>query len=106
MRRRLSRREVLRQLAVASAWSVPLLGDVHRVGTQAPATPVVPSPNDLPAPSYLTPRDDAFLEELEKAIFQYFWDQTTPTTGLTRDRCNVRSSDNGILGSIAATGFG
>ena len=106
MRRRLSRREVLRQLAVASAYSIPLLGGVPLIGTQAPERPVVPSPSELPPPSYLTPRDDAFLEELEKAIFQYFWDQTNPTTGLTRDRCNVRSSDNGILGSIAATGFG
>ncbi len=106
MRRRLSRREVLRQLAVASACGVPLLKGLPLVRARAAAQQVVPLAAELPPPSYLTPRDDAFLEELEKAIFQFFWDQTNPTTGLTRDRCNVRSSDNGILGSIAATGFG
>ena len=60
----------------------------------------------LPPPTYLSPRDDSFLEELEKAIFQFFWDQTNPSTGMVKDRCNVRSSDNSVVSSIAATGFG
>jgi hypothetical protein len=73
-------------------------------GKDAPgSTPL--SPN-LPKPSYLSATDDAFLEQMQKAIFGYFWEQTNPATGIIKDRCNVRGIDNGILGSIAATGFG
>ena len=113
--RRLSRRDLLRQLAAASACGIPLLAGfpveafalLPQPGQASQqAQQVVPSSTQLPPPTYLSPRDDVFLEELEKAIFQYFWDQTNPNTGLTRDRCNVRSSDTGVLGSIAATGFG
>lgn len=60
----------------------------------------------LPKPTYLSASDDAFLEQLQRATFQYFWEQTNPSTGIIKDRCNVRGIDNGILGSIAATGFG
>jgi len=50
--------------------------------------------------------DDAFLEELERANFRYFWEQANPETGLVRDRCNVRQPAKSDLASIAATGFG
>ncbi len=60
----------------------------------------------LPEPTYLSPSDDSFLEEMEKANFQFFWEQANPQTGIVKDRCNVRGSDKGVLGSIAATGFG
>jgi hypothetical protein len=67
--------------------------------------PVPPStPQKLPAS--LSPEDDAFLDVIQKANFQYFWDQADPNTGLVKDRCHVRVPDNGIVGSIAATGFG
>lgn len=56
--------------------------------------------------SLMSPGDDEFLNELEKANFQYFWDQANPKTGLVKDRCNVHTEDGGIVGSIAATGFG
>ena len=58
------------------------------------------------APSTLSPADDAFLDQLEKANFQFFWEQGDPGTGLIKDRCNVRATDNSVVGSIAATGFG
>jgi hypothetical protein len=64
------------------------------------------SPVALPEPTYLSPSDDTFLEELENANFQFFWEQANPRTGIVKDRCNVRGSDTGVLGSIAATGFG
>src|SRR5690242_11294714 len=54
----------------------------------------------------LSPEDDQLLNDLEKANFQYFWEQTNPKTGLARDRCNVQTGDGGTVGSIAATGFG
>ncbi len=50
--------------------------------------------------------DDQFLNELEKANVQYFWEQANPKTGLVKDRCNVHADDGGVVGSIAATGFG
>ena len=53
-----------------------------------------------------SPDDEAFLEELEKANFLYFWEQTNPVTGMVRDRANVRNPDSSLLSSIAATGFG
>jgi hypothetical protein len=54
----------------------------------------------------ISPEDDQLLNELEKSNFQYFWEQANPKTGLVKDRCNVRINDSGIVGSIAATGFG
>ena len=54
----------------------------------------------------LSPEDDLFLEELERATVAYFWDQANPQTGLVKDRCNVRAADNSVVASIAATGFG
>ena len=59
-----------------------------------------------PAENSLSHEDDDFLNELEKANFQYFWDQGNPKTGLVKDRCNTRAEDRGIVASIAATGFG
>ena len=54
----------------------------------------------------LSAEDAGFLEQVEKACFSFFWDQASPETGLVKDRCNVRAADNGIVASIAATGFG
>lgn len=51
-----------------------------------------------------TPRvesDDAFLDRMERAAFDYFWNETNPTNGLIRDRTTPDSKC-----SIAAVGFG
>jgi hypothetical protein len=58
---------------------------------------------DSTSPSLL---DDPLLEELERANFRFFWEQTNPETGLVRDRFNVRQPSKSDLASIAATGFG
>jgi hypothetical protein len=55
---------------------------------------------------HLTPQEDQFLEEIEKAAFQFFWEQADADTGLVKDRCNTRTPDQGTVASIAATGFG
>jgi hypothetical protein len=68
--------------------------------------PAVLRAEPQPAPDALSPEDDRFLEELEKANFQFFWEQADSQTGLVKDRCHVRQTDTGIVGSIAATGFG
>lgn len=63
-----------------------------------------------PAPPFtaqgVSPEDDAFLEEVEKASFQFFIEQADPATGLVKDRATVKAVDNGVVGSTAATGFG
>lgn len=54
-----------------------------------------------------SPEDDQLLEEMEKANFQYFWEQGNPQTGLVKDRANARAAaDTSVVASIAATGFG
>lgn len=54
--------------------------------------------------------DEAFLEDLSRRSFAYFWEQADPATGLVRDRsttggrpANPNARD---VGSIAAVGFG
>jgi hypothetical protein len=98
-----SRREVLQDLASATACiplralRLPYFEWQSAESAQSPASPNRPA---------FSQSDDAFLEEMERANFLYFWEQIDPATGLVRDRCNVRAPDNGVLGSIAATGFG
>jgi len=53
-----------------------------------------------------TPQEDAFLEELEKACFQFFWDEVNPATGLVKDRSQAAGADSRNVASMAATGFG
>ena len=54
--------------------------------------------------------DDAFLEDLSRRSFAFFWEQTDPATGIVRDRSRTDgspSSDNHVkVGSIASVGFG
>jgi hypothetical protein len=98
---RLSRRDLLTRLALPACVPVylKLLG-----AAQQPPQSVVVSPEF--SASNLSPEDDQFLEEVERANFQFFWEQANPSTGLVRDRCNVRKPDQSIVASIAATGFG
>jgi hypothetical protein len=100
-----SRREFLFQLGGGAALLrtlrhpslAPLLGlDDQELDSQSSAL----------LPNGLTLQDDAFLDEMEKLNFQYFWDQAGAQTGLIKDRCNVSQNDNSIVASIAATGFG
>jgi hypothetical protein len=66
-----------------------------------------PQPTPAPTSTTLSQPDHDFLYELECLTFRYFWEQASPATGLVKDRCNLRvNSDNGVVASIAATGFG
>jgi hypothetical protein len=57
-------------------------------------------------PQELGPSDENFLEQLERACFQYFWEQCSTHTGLVKDRSKAAGSDKRTVASIAATGFG
>jgi hypothetical protein len=63
-------------------------------------------PNGPPPLEAISPEDDQFLEDLEKANFYFFVEQADPETGLVKDRCNMHITDKSIVASIAATGFG
>lgn len=53
------------------------------------------------------PADDAFLDELERASFLFFWEQANPETGQIKDRAFTNGTeDNRPVSSIASTGFG
>lgn len=53
--------------------------------------------------------DDAFLEDLSRRAFRYFWEQADPHTGLTLDRARTDGSPRkdraADVASMASTGF-
>lgn len=73
-------------------------------GDDAPVKPV-------PA-AKISAEDDAFLEDLDKRTFQFFWEHSDPKTGLTLDRSRTggtppqEGESHYRVASIAATGFG
>src|SRR5580658_2533170 len=102
--RRFSRRELLRKIACAGV-GVPVLGlsalsDLQAWNQQAASTAAAPSGKNF------SESDDELLEELERAIFRYFWGQAHPETGIVLDRNHARDPITNDVGSIAATGFG
>ena len=100
--RGLSRRELLKGVLRGSV-CVPLVGLLPPLALADPQQPVPAAP---PPTSTLTDADRDFLYELECLTFRYFWEQANPATGLIKDRCNIRTADQGVVASIAATGFG
>jgi len=100
---RFSRRQLLAAIAAAKT-SAALLGQAI-VPLPVAANPPPSNPPALAAEP-LSADDDLFLEQLEKANFQFFLEQADPETGLVKDRCNVRSADKTVVASVAATGFG
>jgi hypothetical protein len=90
----ISRRHVLARLGCGLALTA---AGVRRSAAQkAPAAAASP-----------TAEDERLLDEIQRATFDFFWEQSDPTTGLVRDRFNVRAaSDSRTAASIAATGFG
>ena len=98
----LTRREMLRQVVGASI-CLPF--------TEIPITLPIPSQTAANSATsgtmpVLAEEDDLFLEDLQRANFQYFWEQGSTNTGMVKDRCDVRNGRTQIAASIAATGFG
>jgi hypothetical protein len=99
-RDRISRRSFLQNsgklLALASVFgAVPLL-DSCGGGSGSTITP----------PTGYTGTDAQLMDEIERAAFQFFWDQANPQTGLIKDRANATGTDNYTVSSIASVGFG
>jgi hypothetical protein len=101
--KRFSRRRLLKGALRGGLW-VPLAGLLPRL---ALADPQQARPAPPPSSSTLSDSDRDFLYELECLTFRYFWEQANPATGLVKDRCSIRAAtDQGVVASIAATGFG
>src|ERR1700724_959454 len=99
---KLSRRRMLRQV-LGTGLSLPLAKFLPALDIQAQPTPPAGNAAELPV---LSPEDDQFLNDLEKASFLFFLEQGSPNTGMVKDRCNVHTNNQGGAASIAATGFG
>jgi hypothetical protein len=99
-----SRRQLLRQMAGLSL-GLPLT-PWNSLLAQATVDRRHKGPAPLPPPATFAPEDEQFLDDLEHTSFLYFWEQANPQTGLIKDRCNARTTDTGLVGSIASTGFG
>ncbi len=97
--RRLSRRKLLQRMAGAAALA-PFAGMLPALG-QIPVAALKPK-------QPFSREDDQLLDDMQRLNCCYFWEQASPETGLVKDRCNARkpASDNSVVASIAATGFG
>jgi hypothetical protein len=96
---RQSRVASLRTRACLAALTLVCASSCTSAGIRLPANVRPTFPGEL-----LTESDD-FLENLSRATFQFFWEQTDPHTGLTRDRARADGTPVGVA-SIASTGFG
>jgi len=92
---------------LACAAATPALASVRK---RKPVAPPAKAAIATTKPGFfLTHDDDAFLEDLSRRAFQFFWEQGDPNTGLVLDR--VRADGTAILGrnleaaSTAVTGF-
>src|SRR5260370_5607238 len=104
-----SRREWLR-LASRTAAGVPLgfnaLSKLQAAepwqGAKAITPELTPTPPDGiaaflggdPSQYRFTSDEDSFLEDLERACFQFFWDEVNPTSGLVKDRSQADGPDH------------
>ena len=97
--RHMSRREMLTRIAKA-ALAVPALGIASSMLSCGGASPSTTTTT----PPALT--DDQFLDQMQKAMFLFFWEQASATTGQVKDRALAGGGDTRTVSSIAATGFG
>jgi hypothetical protein len=94
----------MQRLVIAAALCVSL-------GWSLPQPAARQAPRSRPADYVLSKDDDAFLEDLSKRSFLFFWEQADPDTGIIRDRAGVDGSPSANasardIGSIASVGFG
>jgi len=59
-----------------------------------------------PAATPIPASDDEFLDQVQRASFQFFWEQANSATGQIKDRALAAGNDVRTISSIAATGFG
>jgi hypothetical protein len=97
----LSRRDLL-LLSVWSALSLPFAG-LAGCTARKPAFIEPGTPYSVP--------DEQFLDEIERASFEFFWNEASPITGQIKDRALLNGKESQLkesrpMASIASTGFG
>src|SRR6266853_3405225 len=50
--------------------------------------------------------DEQLLDEIQRAVFNFFWSEASEKTGQVKDRALANGNDSRKMSSIAATGFG
>jgi hypothetical protein len=95
--RRFTRREVL-QYSANTALAYPALNFAVAMVSCGGGSSSPPPPSPVP--------DDEFLDQIERATFQFFWEQASATTGQVKDRALAAGNDSRTVSSIASTGFG
>lgn len=93
----ITRREMLR-LSALGLGAVPFATLAHQIGATSPS-------HDKLGPPYQG-TDDQLLDEIERASFEFFWNESDPSTGQVKDRALATGGGSEIMSSIAATGFG
>lgn len=84
----------------------------HSVVRATAAAPNLWAKPGVTSPARLSAADQAFLEDLSRRSFQYFWEHADPQTGLVLDRAHTDGRPHGEgepsyrIASSAATGFG
>ena len=96
--RLLNRREVMR-ICGMSVLASPL-ATIAGCGKRAPQSFV--EPNGAPFEG----TDEQLLDEIQRATFDFFWNEASPSTGQVKDRALAKGNDSRKMASIAATGFG
>lgn len=94
-----SRRDLLRLggLGLLSASFAPLLSS-RQSAPQKQFTP--------PSGAPFQGTDEQLLDEMQRAMFDFFWTEAGPKTGQVKDRALANGGDTRDFSSIAATGFG
>jgi hypothetical protein len=73
----------------------------------APFTPMLTLGSQTPAKAApFQGTDEQLLDEIQRGSFQFFWNETNPSTGQVKDRALLNGKDSRTMSSIAATGFG
>jgi hypothetical protein len=98
MKVNLTRRELLRMGAIGMA-TLPF-SELTAACQTGPK--ILPKPDGAPYQG----SDEQLLDEIEKASFEFFWNEASPKTGQVKDRALANGGDTRRMSSIAATGFG
>ncbi len=116
----LAPRSTVRLHAPHRALGCVLLAAATAAGCSHAASRPAPQPPERTAESHrptappradfkLSADDEAFLEDLSRRSFRFFWDEADPETGLVRDRARTDGSPHPRaqnIASIASVGFG
>ena len=83
------------------------------LGLLAPPLATLASCQKRRVPSFVEPNgppfegtDEQLLDEIQRASFEFFWNEASPKTGQVKDRALANGNDSRMMSSIAATGFG